>query len=619
MKIILLKLAIISLAACSHSEVSSSDQNQDATVSDEHTVTGENIPEWAENVVWYQIFPERFRQGDSTNNPTADRIRDPLGFDLKAPDGWEITPWTSDWYQRADWEQRIGPKFFDSVFSRRYGGDLQGVIDKLDYLEDLGVTAIYFNPIFDAVTMHKYDASYYHHIDRFFGPDPEGDAEIMAEEDPNDPDTWQWTSADKLFLELIEKAHDREIRIVLDGVWNHTGPHFWAFQDIVERGEDSDFVDWYQVNEFGDEYDFGFDYEGWWGYPGLPEFTEVDENLHTEVKQHIFDVTKRWMAPDGDPDRGIDGWRLDVPFEVGNDFWRDWHEHVHSIKDDVLTIAETWDDGALDLVADDMFGAVMNYRWTYATSGFFINQTISADELDERLEGLRDDFTPANNRAMQNLMDGHDTERLATQIVNADNPFKENTRLDEVEKAMEYDVRKPNDEEWDVLKLVSLFQFTYVGSPMVYYGSEAGMWGADDPDDRKPMVWPDLEYDDEVNHPYGLDRPRDEVSFNNDLHEWYTKLGELRSSHDVLGTGDFKTLYTGDDEQVFVYARYHSEDEWAIVALNREEEPVNIEGDLRDFNVEADVRDILTGASVQVDENMINLELDAVSGAFLVN
>lgn len=618
MKIIALTLAIISFTACSNSEATFTDNKQESAATDQHTVTGENIPEWAENVVWYQIFPERFRQGDSTNNPTADRIRDPHGYDLKAPEGWEITPWTSDWYQRTDWEQRIGPRFFDSVFSRRYGGDLQGVIDKLDYLEELGVTGIYFNPIFDAVTMHKYDASHYHHIDRFFGPDPEGDAEIMAEEDPNDPDTWQWTSADKLFLELVEEAHDRGIRIILDGVWNHTGPHFWAFQDIVEHGEDSDYVDWYKVNEFGDEYEFGFDYEGWWGYAGLPEFREVDENLHPEVKQHIFDVTERWMAPDGDPDRGIDGWRLDVPFEVGNDFWRDWHAHVHSLKDDVLTIAETWDDGALDLVAGDMFGAVMNYRWTYATSGFFINRTLTAEEFDLRLESLRDDFPASNNRAMQNLMDSHDTERLATQIVNADNPYKEGTRLDEVEKAMEYDVRKPNEDEWEVLKLVSLFQFTYKGSPMVYYGTEAGMWGADDPDDRKPMVWPDLEYDDEVNHPYGLDRPRDEVSFNHDLHEWYTRLGELRNTYEVLGSGEFKTLYAEGDRQIFIFARYFSEDEWAIVALNREEEPITAEVAAGDFDLPDEIHDALSGKSFSVDDGSIRIELEEVSGAVLV-
>lgn len=135
--------------------------------------TGENIPEWAQSVVWYQIFPERFRDGDPSNNPTAERIGGPAD--------WEISPWTGDWYARADWEKNLGENWTSSVFFRRYGGDLQGVMDKLDYLEELGITGIYFNPIFDAVSLHKYDASHYHHIDRFFGPDPEGDWEIMQQ------------------------------------------------------------------------------------------------------------------------------------------------------------------------------------------------------------------------------------------------------------------------------------------------------------------------------------------------------------------------------------------------------------------------------------------------------
>jgi cyclomaltodextrinase / maltogenic alpha-amylase / neopullulanase len=204
--------------------------------------TGSNVPEWSAGLVWYQIFPERFHNGDPSNDPVKARIN--------APDGWEITPWTGDWYQRAAWEQRIGSGFRDFVFTRRYGGDLQGVIDKLDYLHDLGITAIYFNPIFDAVSLHKYDASYYHHIDRHFGPDPQGDLAIMQQEDPADPATWQWTSADRLFLNLLEEAKKRNIRVIIDGVWNHTGRDFWAFRDIRENGEQSAYREWYKITGF---------------------------------------------------------------------------------------------------------------------------------------------------------------------------------------------------------------------------------------------------------------------------------------------------------------------------------------------------------------------------------
>ena len=583
-----------------------------------HGQTGENIPDWAENVVWYQIFPERFHNADTTNDPTADRIGDPHGWGLDAPEGWEISSWTSDWYQRPSWEQRIGPRFWDSVFSRRYGGDLQGVIDKLDYLKELGVTAIYFNPVFDAVTMHKYDASHYRHIDRFFGPDPEGDLEIMKQEDPNDPDTWQWTSADKLFLELLEEARERGIRVIIDGVWNHTGRDFWAFRDILEHGENSEYKDWYKIIEFSDEYEDGFDYEGWWGYKGLPEFTEVDGDLHPEVKSHIFAVTKRWMAPDGDVNRGVDGWRLDVADELGKEFWRDWHEHVKDINPDALTVAEIWDEAARDYIADDLFGIVMNYRWAYVTHDFFIGETITASTFDELLSLLRDDFAPATNFAMQNLMDSHDTERLATMIVNNHKAYKEDSKLENIENALEYYVHKPDEYDRQLQKLIALFQYTYVGSPMIFYGTEAGMWGADDPDDRKPMIWPDMEYDDEINHPFGLNRQRDEVSFNHELHRWYSKLGQLRAElPDILGTGNYKTIHTDDEQQAIAYSRYDDTGEFAIVLINRGDR--DYEFDLSPDNIDLPevVKDRITENQYNTTNGKIKVSVSPVSGKIL--
>ncbi len=581
--------------------------------------SGENIPEWAKKVVWYQIFPERFHNADATNDPTSCRIGDPHGWDLKAPEGWEVSTWTSDWYQRADWEQRIGPRFWNSVFSRRYGGDLQGVIDKLDYLQELGITAIYFNPVFDAVSLHKYDASHFHHIDRFFGPDPQGDWEIMQQEDPNDPDTWQWTMADKLFLELIQKARKRGIRIVIDGVWNHTGRDFWAFRDILIHGENSSHSDWYKITEFSEEHEEGFEYDGWWGYKGLPEFAEIGDDLHPEVKAHVFAVTERWMAPDGDVSRGVDGWRLDVAEELGKDFWRDWHEHVRTINPEALTIAEIWDDAARDYIADDLFGVVMNYRWAYATHAFFIHETLSATELDERLESLRDDFTPATNYAMQNLMDSHDTERLATMIVNNHKAYKENSKLERIEHALDYNVHRPDENDLQLQKLIALFQYTYIGSPMIYYGTEAGMWGADDPDDRKPMVWPEMNYDDEINHPFGLERPGNTVEFNHELHQWYTRLGKIRAKFpETIGTGHYKTLYANDQKQTFGYVRYDDNGGFAIVLINRGENEY-------EFNITTDILQIpnvvddkITGMQYNVTDAAVNVKVPPVSGKILM-
>ena len=146
------------------------------------SVSWAQAPEWSNGLVWYQIFPERFRNGDLTNEPNKERAR--------GPEGWSLSSWTSDWYARAQWEQQATPNFYDIVRERRYGGDLQGVIDQLDYLQDLGIGGIYFNPVFDAQSMHKYDATYYHHIDRNFGPNPTADLTQFANENPADPSTW---------------------------------------------------------------------------------------------------------------------------------------------------------------------------------------------------------------------------------------------------------------------------------------------------------------------------------------------------------------------------------------------------------------------------------------------
>lgn len=564
------------------------------------------MPEWAQNVVWYQIFPERFRNGDSDNDPVRERVN--------GPEDWEITPWTSDWYKETEWEINLGIEG-RTVTRRRYGGDLQGVIDKLDYLKELGITGIYFNPIFDAVSMHKYDGSTYHHIDRHFGPDPEGDVAIMEQENPADPSTWQWTSADLLFLELLDEAKKRNIRIIIDGVWNHTGRDFWAFRDIIEHGESSRYKDWYKIIEFSDEYADGFDYEGWWGYKGLPEFTEVGDNIHPEVKEYIYAATKRWMAPNGDVDRGVDGWRLDVAEELGDGFWRDWHAHVKSINPDAFTIAEVWTDQARDMIADERFGAVMNYRWTYATHDFFINQKIDAFEFNQRLQALLDDFPKPVNLSMQNLMDSHDTERLASQVVNADRDFKEDSKIRDAENT--YNVRKPNADEIKVQKLVSLFQFTWLGSPMVYYGTESGMWGADDPDDRKPMVWDDMEYDDEVSHPFGHERPRDPVYFDHDLHQWYTKLAEIRHDTPVLQSGDVISLSANQDSMAFVFARVTDSGKFAIVALNRAEEVAHVGISLDGLMNSGTLTDAVLGTEVTVENGTANIQIPAVSGMVL--
>ena len=191
--------------------------------------------------------------------PTIPRVI-PWSIPEDVPDNWRISPWTGDWYARDDWEtgQDHGPStdgtpnfYHHGVFDRRYGGDLQGVLDKLDYLQQLGVNAIYLNPIFYAPSLHKYDGSALNHVDPYFGPDPKGDLALIATENEH-PETWHWTAADKLFLKLVAEAHKRGFHVLLDGVFNHTGRGFFAFRDLAEKQQASAYTGWYEVKSWAD-------------------------------------------------------------------------------------------------------------------------------------------------------------------------------------------------------------------------------------------------------------------------------------------------------------------------------------------------------------------------------
>ena len=208
-------------------------------------------PEWFRHAVWYQIFPERFRNGDRSNDPTVESLEGTWPY--QQPDGWKVSQWTSDWYRPQPWETRHNDaEFYVNAQLRRYGGDIQGIIDKLDYLEKLGVNALYLNPVFQSPSLHKYGAAYYHHIDLHFGPDPIGDAHIQASENPADPTSWKWSAADRLFLELIDKCHRRGMRIIIDGVFNHVGIPFWAFQSAKADGPQSPYARWFRIKSWPD-------------------------------------------------------------------------------------------------------------------------------------------------------------------------------------------------------------------------------------------------------------------------------------------------------------------------------------------------------------------------------
>ncbi len=287
------------------------------------------VPDWAKKVVWYQIFPDRFRNGDASNDPTIETLKGAWPHDHSSE--WQIHPWTSDWYKLQSYEKSNGKDIWFNVQRRRYGGDLQGIIDKLDYLKDLGIGALYINPVFESPSSHKYDSATYHHIDPNFGPNPEGDRELIKNEIPDNPKTWVWTSADKLFLKLIEEVHKHGMKIIIDGVFNHVGLNHWAFRDVLKNQKKSKYKDWFSVVSWDDpDKHSKFDYEGWFGFRELPEWKEDENGIVKGPKDYIFNITKRWMNPnnDGDTSKGIDGWRLDVAFCIKHKFWKDWRKHV---------------------------------------------------------------------------------------------------------------------------------------------------------------------------------------------------------------------------------------------------------------------------------------------------
>src|SRR5687768_5594475 len=384
------------------------------------------VPAWAGDAIWYQIFVERFRNGDPSNDPTAHDIDGVT--DESPPKDWRPTPWTQDWYQQEPWAAATGKDFYGTVQFRRYGGDLQGVLDRLDYLQELGITALYLNPVNDAPSLHKYDARNYHHIDRNFGPDPRGDEARMAAENPVDPATWKWTAADSLFLRLVREAHRRRMRIIMDYSWNHTGISFWAWKDVLARQRASRFADWYAIEQFDDPGTADtneFRYRGWVGVPWLPEWKKVgrppgkthgpiEGNLVPGVRDQVFHVTRRWLDPngDGDPADGIDGFRLDVAEMVPLGFWRDYRRFVRSINPEAYLVGEVWWEKWPDTIYDpipwlkgDVFDAVMNYRWYMPTRSFFAHAppVLTATAYAASLDSLALGIEPGHLKVMMNL------------------------------------------------------------------------------------------------------------------------------------------------------------------------------------------------------------------------
>jgi cyclomaltodextrinase / maltogenic alpha-amylase / neopullulanase len=627
-KLLLLTVIVLMFLGCVHMSNKNTSKKEKALAS---------VPTWAREAIWYQIFVERFRNGDPSNDPTP---ADMAGsFPDKIPADWKITPWGHDWYSHEPWLDEVeADGFYSKIQARRYGGDLKGVLDEIDYIQSLGVTAIYFNPLNDSPSLHKYDARNYAHIDRNFGPDPKGDAAIIDSEIHDDPSTWKWTSADKLFLKVISEFHKRGIRVIMDYSWNHTGKTFWAMEDIRKNGKNSKYVDWYTIKQFDDPTTPAdeFKYEGWGGQnPYMPVFRKdiippddkimpFEGNFHSEsLKQHIFDVTRRWLDPDkdGNPSDGVDGFRLDVAGEIPMGFWREYRKVVRSVNPQAYLIGEIWwlewPDKLLNprvFLKGDQYDAIMNYRWFRIARGFFgqAEPVLTPTLFVKEIKRINRRINIENLQAMMNVSSTHDSPRLSTSLYNktmdkykakpSDNP--------------DYKINKPDSLTRREQILLLIHQFTFTGAPQIWNGEEVGMWGADDPDCRKPMLWEDIKYEDErAAYDLKKSRPVDQVRPDTALRAFYIKLCKMRKDNPVLIYGNLTFTIADDQKMLLAYNRNLDKDEITVV-FNRSgirqsvKVPVNANGEYIT---------LLTGKpeTYQSSTNTVDITLEPISAVIL--
>jgi glycosidase len=490
-------------------------------------------PGWAQRAVWYQIFPERFRNGDKANDPP------------------NTLPWTMKWNSTVA-PAAGGGRGNNSPANRRYGGDIQGIQEELPYLRSLGVTCIYLNPVFKSPSVHKYDTTDYVHVDDGFGSagDP---AEISGE--TTDPATWKWTKSDKVLLGFVAEAHRQGFKVLIDGVFNHAGSQFPPFLDVRQNGRQSKYADWFNVSNWDP-----FTWISFGGRAGgnMPEFKKDPvTGLAPGPRDYVLNVTKRWLAPDGDPSRGVDGFRLDYAQNVPRVFWVTYRKMVKSVKPDAYITGEIWTPAA-SYLAGDAWDATMQYAFSNALQSFFIGgsrPSITASVFAGQLRRLNTIYPFQVSLNQMNLLDSHDTDRWASRFVNADQPPAPAAQGAPGRRS--YNSSRPTDLEWQRMKQSVAVQMTCVGAPMVYYGDEAGMWGATDPDDRQPMIWRDLE-------PY--EDP--DVRFNRDLFDQYVRLIAIRRRFAALETGFSHTVLADDARNILVYSRDLG-DVHVYVAVNR--------------------------------------------------
>ena len=681
-----------------------------------------NVPNWSKEAIWYNIFPDRFYNGNHYNDP----IFNEFGPEAFKPNilheqnfveeyKWEKSNnvishfdrnrWTSDFREQTIWE-KLGEREIDYSlkYARMYGGDLQGIKEKIPYMKELGINAVWLNPVFFSYQNHKYGANDFRHISPDFGTiktsgethgveinrnnkygnksyvDVLGNKATTSSElkllevnlkgenrgkngygETEDPATWVWTESDLIMVDLIKEFHKNGIRVIFDGVFNHSSSEHWTFNMVLADGENSKYKDWYKFTDFGQHVQITDDmsdeqafetlianrkrtiYNAWGGFDSLPEFNTFNQ----EYKEYIFNITRKWMyGPDGKEsenwmeDDGIDGWRLDVPNCLENqNFWNEWREVVKGSKKDSYITAELWGNASGDINGGNKFDTVMNYEWLKTVIGFFINQSreggvrykLKAQDFFNELREKRTWYPYQALQASQNLNGSHDTDRLYSRIVNdvVGRNLEEGKQLEKGYNGIRPDLASnyhPNTTiDWrnspikpkDILKLISIFQMTYIGAPMLFYGDEVGMWGATDPYCRKPMLWKEFLYDDEKNPSHINQNEVYSQKVDSDLFEWYKKLIRIRLENKTLVYGKFREIFADNERDVIAYERV-IEDQSIIVVINNSFnswENVEFETNYQDerfIDLVTEGRTFRTGSN-----GKIKLDLNAKEGMIL--
>ena len=479
-------------------------------------------PDWVKHAVFYQIFPDRFQIGQQ---PQQRLLKNPQWEEWSAPP-------TQQGYK---------------------GGDLWGVIEKLDYLKDLGINAIYFTPIFQSTCNHRYHTHDYYQIDPMLG-------------------------GNRAFEALLTAAHQRDIKVVLDGVFNHASRGFFFFNDILENGPNSPWLDWFTIYDWPlSAYDGNFpaNYRGWVDNRALPVFNHDNP----DVKEYIMQIAEYWIKI------GVDGWRLDVPFEIKVEgFWQEFRDRVKAVNAEAYIVGEIWED-ARHWLDGTQFDGVMNYLFTGPTIAFAAGDRVimdyvrnpsyepypalSAQEYAKKIEALLALYDWEIQLTQLNLLASHDTARLLS-IANGDR---------------------------DSVELATLLLLTYPGAVSIYYGDEVGLEGAIDPDSRRGFPA--------------------ESDWDRELLEIHRQLITLRHQHPALRTGDYRVLYAQDS--VYSFARTLGEEE-IVVVVNVGEAPASMPLLAEKLDLKSLPEKQLFGAAQfegSAEETELTVHLKARSGCIL--